>query len=532
MDGRRRLFTSSGSAFQRAGSSYCSDDGSAKLRHSTPVKEKDSGSPLDAKQPCGLTRGTRPTQWVQSAAGVPADPCCAHNVQDAELPVKDLSSSTIQRQRRELQLLMAELKDRERELNAMSASHQKQHQAWERDRQSVLMLEQRCARLDEELQRRNEVIRVLTKHVWVVESREKEVQKELGEVKQLLCELERKQQQVNQKCQDYEAKNQSLSSTVMALSTQVGSMQVREEELSSMLKLKEKDVSEASSLNLELSGRLQDLETSLAESHSQESKLLGDLEEIKRRYREAKHEVSQLRAELQQQVTQSSTQREEIIRLKQELQLLHTDLALTGEGESWKDELLELSRSKQERIMSELLCLQQVCENQRNDLQLLRLNQEITQRALRGRHHQRLVDSQGESPCNCGDVQSMKSLRPDLETHPAADVQDSGAATSKPGGLSANMTDVADQLSACSLQQLVGNSRLLLGAPESSSLRHHSFTGHNLNCRTTEPLDVYGCQTTHHHPHTTILKTGGTPPKACLHHSVIQQDSSNVDSLI
>uniref|UniRef100_A0A3P9PUV0 Coiled-coil domain containing 62 n=1 Tax=Poecilia reticulata TaxID=8081 RepID=A0A3P9PUV0_POERE len=254
------------------------------------------------------------------------------------LPVKDPSSSTIQRQRRELQLLMAELKDRERELNAMSASHQRQHQAWEQDRETALVLERRCSRLDDELQRSNEVISVLTKHVWVVESREKEAQMQLGDAKQLLCELEKQQQQVSQKCQDYEAKNQSLSSAVMALSTQVGSLQVREEELSSMLKLKDKDVVEASGRNLELSARLQDLETSLAESRSQENKLLRDLEEMKRRYREAKHEVSQLRGN--------------------KLRLCSENCE--NEGESWKDELLELSRSKQERIMSELLCLQQV----------------------------------------------------------------------------------------------------------------------------------------------------------------------------
>ncbi|XP_014854945.1 PREDICTED: coiled-coil domain-containing protein 62 isoform X2 [Poecilia mexicana] len=492
MDGRRKLFTSGHSSFLRA------DDGSATLWHSTPVKEKGSGSPLDGKQPCGPDRGS-PTQWVQSSAGVPTDSCCGHNVQGAEeLPVKDLSSSTIQRQRRELQLLMAELKDRERELNAMSASHQRQHQAWEQDRQTALVLERRCSRLDDELQRSNEVISVLTKHVWVVESREKEAQTQLGDAKQLLCELEKQQQQVSQKCQDYEAKNQSLSSAVMALSTQVGSLQVREEELSSMLKLKDKDVVEASGRNLELSARLQDLETSLAESRSQENKLLRDLEETKRRYREAKHEVSQLRAELQQQVSQSSRQREEIIRLKQELQLLHTDLALTGEGESWKDELLELSRSKQERIMSELLCLQQVCENQRSDLQLLRLNQESTQRAQRETHHQRLPSRQDESACNYADIQSLKNLRPDHEASPVAGVHDSDT---KPEGFPANMTDVADQLSACSLQQPLGISRLLPGAPESSSsLRCHASTGCNSNCETAQP------HTAHHHLNTTIPK--------------------------
>lgn len=72
--------------------------------------------------------------------------------------------------------------------------------------------------LTEELTRCNEVIGVLTKHVWVVESREKELQKELDEAKKLFCELEKKQQQVNQKCQDYEVMSMcpSIQSVVFA----------------------------------------------------------------------------------------------------------------------------------------------------------------------------------------------------------------------------------------------------------------------------------------------------------------------------
>lgn len=71
-------------------------------------------------------------------------------LQNKQFPVIDPSGSAVQRLRRELQLLMAELKDRDRELNAMAASHHRQLHAWERDRQKVLSLEQRCARLDGE----------------------------------------------------------------------------------------------------------------------------------------------------------------------------------------------------------------------------------------------------------------------------------------------------------------------------------------------------------------------------------------------
>lgn len=117
----------------------------------------------------------------------------------------------------------------------------------------------------------------------------------------------------------------------MALSTKVGSLQVREEELSSMLKLKvmsllcvsqgytivlylvwveissalvngiyapslqDKDVTEASGHVDDLTARLRDLETTVTESSSRESELLRDSEENKRRCRESRREVTHLK---------------------------------------------------------------------------------------------------------------------------------------------------------------------------------------------------------------------------------------------
>ena len=60
----------------------------------------------------------------------------------------DLENTTIQKQRQELQLLIRELQDRDRELNEMVASHQRQLLAWEQDRQKLLGLETKCARYE------------------------------------------------------------------------------------------------------------------------------------------------------------------------------------------------------------------------------------------------------------------------------------------------------------------------------------------------------------------------------------------------
>ncbi|KAF1377858.1 hypothetical protein PFLUV_G00205110 [Perca fluviatilis] len=233
--------------------------------------------------------------------------------------------------------------------------------------------------------------------------------------------------------------------------------------------------------------------------------------------------------ELQQQVTQSSTQREEIIRLKQELQLLRRDLALSGEGDCWRDELLDLARSKQERTMSELRCLRQVCENQRNDLQLLQLNLESARETLQEKTGQGLPGSQEELRCVCLDSGSPSSLRV-KNSRPSHDAASPPAANQKAtancdlGVFSAHSIDGDDPLSSCSLQQLLDESRLLI-----RSSRPHSSVHRNrvppMSCGATDPIYSNKCQTSHQqhllHPTTQTYEAGDTPPKACPRHQPV-----------
>ncbi|KAI5099728.1 coiled-coil domain-containing protein 62, partial [Silurus meridionalis] len=272
----------------------------------------------------------------------------------------DLEITTIQKQRIELQLLVAELKDRDRELNSMAAAHHRQLQAWEQDRHRVLTLEQRCARLEDELKKRNQVIRAISKRLKEAEMREQDSRTELSSIHKQMQELSQRQEHSSQHHQDLEEKNRSLNSSIMTLSSQLGQVQVHEEELSSILKLKDKDLTEATNRILDLTDRLQDSESLLKKFQSRESKMLQETEEYKRRFREAKHQNAQLNGELQEKTLENNTQREELIRFRQENQLLRKELALADEGESWKEELLALARSKQERTESELICLRQV----------------------------------------------------------------------------------------------------------------------------------------------------------------------------
>ena len=54
----------------------------------------------------------------------------------------------VAQQRREMELLVEELRERDRELNDLVTSHQHQLSMWEQDRQLVLHLQHKCRRLE------------------------------------------------------------------------------------------------------------------------------------------------------------------------------------------------------------------------------------------------------------------------------------------------------------------------------------------------------------------------------------------------
>ncbi|XP_036386028.1 coiled-coil domain-containing protein 62 [Megalops cyprinoides] len=369
--------------------------------HSTPIKKNHVRVPAEVSSvPKQLPAGSGAKRVA--ARSLLASPECSlivHGKRHDQKAAVEAEGSIVQKQRRELQLLMAELKDRDQELNDMVAAHNKQMQAWEHDRQRVLTLEQRSARLESELQKRSEVIRALTKQLRIAEARQQDGHRELNNTQMQLHQLSQQQQLSASQCQDLEERNQSLNSTVLDLSSQMGRLQAREEELSAMLKLKDKDVTEATNLIVDLTGRFQKLEVTMKEFRSREVKALKEMEEHKRRFRDARLENVKLKEELQEKTAESNAQREEVIRLKQENQRLERELAVAGEGESWKDELLRSARSKQERTESELHCLRQVYENQQNDLQLLQLNLECAQEALMQRESRVSPGSQGDLTC-------------------------------------------------------------------------------------------------------------------------------------
>ncbi|KAM9621862.1 coiled-coil domain-containing protein 62 isoform 1-T1 [Trichechus inunguis] len=304
----------------------------------------------------------------------------------------EVEISTIEKQRKELQLLIGELKDRDKELNDMVAVHQRQLLSWEEDRQKVLTLEERCSKLEGELHKRSEIIRSLIKKIKTLESNQNECQMALQKTQQQLQEMAQKAAHASLLSEDLEARNQNLSNTLVDLSAQVGQLQAREQALTTMIKLKDKDIIEAVNHIADCSGKFKVLEHALRDAKMVETSIVKEKQDYKQKLKALKVEVSKLKEELNEKTTENNDQREEIIRLKQERSYLHDELVFTVEREKRKDDLLDIAKSKQERTNTELHNLRQIYVKQQRDLQFLHVNVENSQELIQ------LYDSKAEEP--------------------------------------------------------------------------------------------------------------------------------------
>ncbi|XP_072456701.1 coiled-coil domain-containing protein 62 isoform X2 [Notamacropus eugenii] len=254
----------------------------------------------------------------------------------------EIEAHTIEKQRKELQLLIGELRDRDRELSEMVLAHQRQLLAWEDDRQKVLTLEERCCKLENEVHKRSEVIRTLTKRIKTLESQQNDHQEVLQTAQQQLQEMAQKATNATFICEDLEGKNRCLNNSVMELSAQVGQLQAREQALSTMIKLKDKDIVEAINHITDCSSKFKMLEHALHDAKMVESCIIKEKQDCKQKMKMLKFEVNKLKVE----------------------------------REKRKEQLLDIAKSKQERTDTELHNLRQVYVKQQSDLQFLHFTAE------------------------------------------------------------------------------------------------------------------------------------------------------------
>ncbi|XP_025914470.1 coiled-coil domain-containing protein 62 isoform X3 [Apteryx rowi] len=282
-----------------------------------------------------------------------------------------------------------ELKDRDKELNDMVAVHQRQLLAWEDDRQRILTLAERCNLLENELHKRNEIIKTLTKRLKLLESQQNDSKTTLEHTQQKFKELSQKTTDTTLHCQVLEEKNQNLNCSVLELSAKIGQLQAREQELLTMLKLKDKDILEATDHITEFTSKFKQLESALHAAKSEEFSINKEKQDFKLRLKELLLETNKLKDDLCEKMKENNEQREEIMQLKQENGYLKNELALSAEKANRKDQLLQFAKSKQVRTDTELSSLrQQIYVKQQRDLQFLHFNLESSQE-LRQKHEKK-----------------------------------------------------------------------------------------------------------------------------------------------
>ncbi|XP_053849585.1 coiled-coil domain-containing protein 62 isoform X1 [Vidua macroura] len=290
----------------------------------------------------------------------------------------DRKNSIIRRQRQELKLLIAELKDRDRELNDMVAVHERHIQAWEDDRQKILTLSEQCSLLTSELNERNAVIKSLTKKLKLLESQHNDSKITLESTRQKFKELTQKVTDSSVHCQALEEKNQSLHCSILELSAKTGQLQAREQELLSMLQMKDKALIETTDQISEVTSKFKTLENTLRTAKDEFSNS-REQQDLNLTLNDVMCQVNKMKDILSEKMKESSKNQEEISHLKQENGCLRSELILAVEEAQRKDQLFQFAKSKQVRIEKELSSLRQVCAKQQRDLHFLHVNFDSSQ---------------------------------------------------------------------------------------------------------------------------------------------------------
>ncbi|XP_075023853.1 coiled-coil domain-containing protein 62 isoform X5 [Calonectris borealis] len=267
----------------------------------------------------------------------------------------------------------------------MVAVHQRQLLAWEDDRQKILTLAERCSLLNNELNKRNEIIKSLTKRLKFLESQQNDSKTTFENTQQKFKELSQKVTDATVHCQALEEKNQSLHCSVLELSAKTGQLQAREQELLTMLKLKDEAILETTDHITEFTSKFKKLESALRAAKTEEFSLNKEKQDLKLRLKELILETNKLKDDLCEKMKENNKQQEEITHLKQENGCLRNELTLIVEKAKRKDQLLQFAKSKQARTDTELSTLRQIYVKQQRDLQFLHVNLESSQE-LRQKH--------------------------------------------------------------------------------------------------------------------------------------------------
>ncbi|XP_046356013.2 centrosome-associated protein CEP250-like [Haliotis rufescens] len=360
--------------------------------HSTPIKDGPFKRPL---RPVRITARVEPSSPVRHVvsdgqhserpgdpdrsqhqhyldSGKQRSPVSLHSPR--QNPMSSSDSTTQQKQRREIQLLIQELRERDNELNETVTAHSNQLLAWERDRQRLLTLEQKCSRYEGELQHKKKQVDMMKSKLKAARSYQETHNASLSTTQEQLEQLSRQKQHSVVHMDTLEKQNESLGNSVKAMSGTIGQLEAREQELMTLLHLKEKDVSQATNSVAELNSRIQLLDMRCKECQTREADALHRATQWKQKYTQAREEMEALASSAQSKDNELSLVRSEMQQLQQRLVAAGEELLMTGEREKSKDDLIESLRSKQERTLAELRSVRELYERQQREMTLMQLN--------------------------------------------------------------------------------------------------------------------------------------------------------------
>ncbi|XP_062515729.1 coiled-coil domain-containing protein 62-like [Corticium candelabrum] len=281
----------------------------------------------------------------------------------------------IYKQQHELQLLMAELRDRDKELNETVSAHQKQLDAWDADRRKILTLEERYSKCKKDLYSKDNYINHLEAKVRTLEEREHSHSQELETTQ---VELQQAHIETDHASKEF----QKLKSHQQALQKSIRILKEREDCLNKDLQEKNSEISEKTDVSFKLERTCTELEGKLQVSAKAEELLKQELEAQREIISDLRQGQEKLHTQKDLHVEEITSLKEELAQTRERCAYLERELQLAGETDQRKEQLLSLQRTKQQRSDTELSSIRQLYDRQQRELELLRLNLSSTQEQM------------------------------------------------------------------------------------------------------------------------------------------------------
>lgn len=295
--------------------------------------------------------------------------------------LSELENTMIHKQRQEIQLLMSELKDRDRELSDLVTAHQQQLTAWQQDKDRLQSLEKKCTHYENELHAKTvELQQTITN----LRNTKTESRKDQENVRLIVERLTKENNNNKDGLERFKVTNACLQDKINELLTAVGKLQSREEELTTCLQMKEKDIASATSRMKELCEHLQKLDFQCKEFQDKEKEALKEKNEWKQLYDNSRAEVKTLYAELDNKKKESIQLCEENRSARQQLHILQKEANLT---ETCKDEVIESMKIKQDRTDSQLKNIRELYERQLKEVARLQMQLDTSKELIQRQHY-------------------------------------------------------------------------------------------------------------------------------------------------